>query len=612
MKKTRILIALMLCVVAVFALAACGGDDESSTGSITLAVVDKSLDDAKAAVTDAGCVPVVVSVYDDENEDGAVLAIDEFKAESESGFTTIIVNDLSIKEKVEAQPLVPRIITKDSYESKIYEKISSDEALKKTFDSFYTLKDADEASEREIATMNRAYPATKDMDIYVLDTGISAKEIANIESAIKDNTDYTAEDMFNDYVKVGIVPTPNANLAADVLSADNCEFTETDEGLTIDLYTGEGQNIVVPAEIGGKKVVKLAKGALPQSTLHALTTVDGLLTIDSESCSNAYGLLNVDLSATIMELGLDAFENALFTETDGGFTTFAGEVLISYSGSDAEVTVPDGIRFVGAHSFLENASLTKVTLPEGVQSIGAGAFKLCENVTEFNIPSTTLKICDEAFYRIRHITTLQIPDSVIEIGNFAFYECNDVVDFKLGEGVKKIGDNAFEYLHLITTLDIPESVEYLGNNAFLKCKEIATVTGGEGLKFAGAGVFDEVKWYLELKDSFCYLTNGILIKHMDKDTVDIVLPDDVTCISGTFNGGKKPKTVVINDGCVYISKNAFTDMNRLTDVTIPESVTFIDPGAFDKGNQGLTLHCPAGSAAETFAKENHLRYDNNI
>ena len=608
MKKTRILIALMLCVAAVFALASCGG----SGNSIKLTAAGMTLEEAEAKITDAGLVPAVVSVYDEKSEDGAVLSIGEFKAESEDGFVTVIVNDLSIKEQVEAQPLVPRIIPKDSYEKKIYSKISSDETLKKTFDSFYTLKDADEASERELETMNRAYPATKTMDIYVLDTGVSAKEITSIETSIKEKTDYSATDMFNDYVTVGIVPTPNANLAHQVLSAENCELEEVEGGVKVVLYNGESQNIAVPAEIDGKAVVALAEGALPQATLHALTTVDGLETIEAEACSNAYGLLNVELSSTVMELGLDAFENALFTETDGGFTTFAGEILLSYAGEDAEVTVPDGIRFVGAESFIENAALTKVTLPEGVQSIGAAAFKLCENVTEFNIPSTTLKICDEAFYRIRHITSLIIPDSVVEIGNYAFYECNDVTEFKLGESVKKIGDNAFEYLHLITELDIPESVEYLGNNAFLKCKLITSVTGGEGLKFAGAGVFEEVQWLIDLKENYNYLSNGILLKFVDSEATDVVLPADVTCIAGTFTGSKKIKTVKINEGCLYISAEAFTDMNRLTDVTIPASVTSIDANAFDKGNQALTLHCPAGSAAEAFAKENHLKYDNNV
>ena len=70
--------------------------------------------------------------------------------------------------------------------------------------------------------------------------------------------------------------------------------------------------------------------------------------------------------------------------------------------------------------------------------------------------------------------------------------------------------------------------------------------------------------------------------------------------------------VVINDGCTTITKNSFTDCAKLTDVTIPASVTYIDDAAFDKNNSNLTFHVEAGSAAEQFAKDNHLKYDNNI
>ncbi|MBR6513772.1 MAG: leucine-rich repeat protein [Clostridia bacterium] len=608
MKKTRILIALMLCAAALFVLASCGGGSTKAT--IDLTKVDMSLEDACAKVTEAGCTPVVVSVYDEKNEDGAVLSIGAFSASDESGFVTVIVNDLSIKETVEAQPLAPRMLTKDSYEKKIFSKISSDESLKKTFESFYTLKDADAASEREIEVMNRSYPVTKTQDIYVLDTGVSAKEIATIAGYIADMTDYSATDMFNDYVAVGIVPTPEAGLKAEVLSADNCEFEEVDGGIKITLYKGEGQNIVVPAEIDGKAVVSVADGAIPQSNLHAFTTVSGLKYIESEACSNAYGLLNVTLSETVMELGKDAFENVLFTETDGSFVTFADDILLSYTGSDAEVTVPDGIRFVGAEAFLENAALTKVTLPEGVQSIGTAAFKLCENVTEYNIPSTTLKVCDEAFYRIRHVTVLNIPDSVIEIGNYAFYENNDIVEFSLGQNVKKIGDNAFEYLHLVTALDIPASVEYLGNGAFLKCKEIATVTGGTGLTFVGADVFGEVKWFVDLAEDYNFLADSILVK-CNLNEPEMTVPAKTKCISGAFNGKKKLTKLVINDGCTTIAMNSFTDCAKLIDVVIPASVTYIDAGAFEKSNS-ITFHVEAGSVAEQFCKDNHYKYDNNI
>ncbi|MBR4881409.1 MAG: hypothetical protein IKU19_05710, partial [Clostridia bacterium] len=180
MKKTRILVALVLCVLAVFALASCGG----SKSSFNMTKVDMSLEDACAKVTEAGCTPVVVNVYDEKNEDGAVLSVGEFTGKADNGFVTVCVNDLSIKDKVMAQPVAPRMLTKDSYEKAIYAKISTDESLKKTFDALYTLKDADSASEREVAVMHRSYPVTKTQDVYVLDTGVSAKEISTIAGYI--------------------------------------------------------------------------------------------------------------------------------------------------------------------------------------------------------------------------------------------------------------------------------------------------------------------------------------------------------------------------------------------------------------------------------------------
>lgn len=44
------------------------------------------------------------------------------------------------------------------------------------------------------------------------------------------------------------------------------------------------------------------------------------------------------------------------------------------------------------------------------------------------------------------------------------------------------------------------------------------------------------------------------------------------------------------------------------DVTIPESVTEIEDFAFD-GCKKLTIHAPAGSAAEQYAKENGIRFE---
>ena len=151
----------------------------------------------------------------------------------------------------------------------------------------------------------------------------------------------------------------------------------------------------------------------------------------------------------------------------------------------------------------------------------------------------------------------------------------------------------------------------MGNGAFLKCKEIATVTGGDGLKFVGTEAFGEVKWFVELTEDYNYLADGILVK-CNLNEPEITVPAEVKCISGAFNAKKKMKKVVINDGCTAITKNSFTDCTKLTDVTIPASVTYIDASAFDKNNSLLTFHVEAGSAAEQYVKDNHLKYDNEI
>ncbi len=606
MKNTKRFFAFILCLSMLLCLVACGG--KGNKDAIEMTVLDMTLEDAKAEAAAAGCTPVVISVYDEANEDGAVLSAGEFMADTESGYVTIAVNDLSLKDQVEALHLVPRIIPKSSYEKNIYNKLPDD--VKSTFDAYYTLKDKDAASEKEIDTLVNVYPQTESTAIYILDTGVREKDLVTLEGYITENTEYSAEDMFNDYKEVGIVATPSTLLNAEVLNADNCTFEEVDGGIAITLYSGKSQNVVVPAEIDGKAVVALLDGAIPQSTIHALTTESNLTLIDEKAVSSAYGLTNIILADTITDLKYNAFSNALFTTSENDFTVLNGDILLSYTGSEAEVTIPDGIKFVGAQSFIENTAITSVTLPEGVQSIGDSAFKMCANLVNFNIPETTLKVCDSAFYQVRNAADIVIPASVTEIGNYAFFECNNAATITLGENIKKIGDEAFVYCMLATDVNIPDSVEYIGHGAFQKCQALTNVTGGQNVTYVGANVFDEDPWFLGLKEEFNYFSNGILIKYSGEGG-DVVLPDDVVCISGAFNGNKRTKTIVVNDGCTTITRNTFSDTAQLKEVTIPASVTTIEDKAFD-GGSSILIHCEAGSAAEEYAKANFMQYDNNM
>lgn len=75
-----------------------------------------------------------------------------------------------------------------------------------------------------------------------------------------------------------------------------------------------------------------------------------------------------------------------------------------------------------------------------------------------------------------------------------------------------------------------------------------------------------------------------------------------------FEKCEKLTKVVIPDGVESIGMDAFTKCTALKEVTIPASVECIGWGAFDKDNTSLVIKGYTGSAAESFAKENNIKF----
>ena len=65
--------------------------------------------------------------------------------------------------------------------------------------------------------------------------------------------------------------------------------------------------------------------------------------------------------------------------------------------------------------------------------------------------------------------------------------------------------------------------------------------------------------------------------------------------------------MTISDGATLIGDGAFDSCPALQNVFIPSSVTAIGFGVFF-GCPNITIHAPAGSYAETYAKENNIPF----
>lgn len=108
----------------------------------------------------------------------------------------------------EVTRLVPRMISKERYESMILPYVSQNEFVKLKFEGFYQLKDKDDPSlsEKSLKEMFAKFPITKTMPIYVCTPEITSAELSKLEGWIKQYCpNYTYEDMAQDHEETGYV-----------------------------------------------------------------------------------------------------------------------------------------------------------------------------------------------------------------------------------------------------------------------------------------------------------------------------------------------------------------------------------------------------------------------
>ena len=278
-----------------------------------------------------------------------------------------------------------------------------------------------------------------------------------------------------------------------------------------------------------------------------------------------------------------------------------GVTITSYKGTDIDIVLPEYIgkykvTAIGEYAFSPRAPRLKkeykatrekiqsVSIPESIINIEKCAFSDCKNLADedgfvvirdilynyygsndvLEIPDGITIIEDEALGTLTayNIKSVLFPKNIKSIGENCFRFCLKLTSVTIPAGVTSIGDSAFYHCSNLTSITIPDSVTNISKNAFFNCENLASFTIPNSVTSIGDG-------------AFYYCTS----------LATITLPDSVTSI-GT---------------------SAFRFCKSLTSITIPNSVTKISDYAFD-GCVNLTIHAPAGSYAEQYAKENNIPF----
>lgn len=243
--------------------------------------------------------------------------------------------------------------------------------------------------------------------------------------------------------------------------------------------------------------------------------------------------------------------------------------LQDYRSDIKTVTIGGNVTSVGAHLFEKCTNLTVAVLGSSVTEIGASAFSGCSSLKEVNIPYGVTSIGEYAFSGCKALTEIVLPDSVTSIGNGAFSSCS-----------------------ALTEIAIPSSVTEIGSNAFFSCRNLNTFITRGAVASVGYAAFDECPKLKNVKasslDAWLQLTFEDAAASPARNARTIYVGDELLTDTD----------VVIPDTVTSINPYAFNNFTHFTSVYIPKSVTTIGKYAFSVSNCVNTTVKYAGSEEE--------------
>lgn len=154
---------------------------------------------------------------------------------------------------------------------------------------------------------------------------------------------------------------------------------------------------------------------------NALTNVtfsDGVKTISSAAFFDCTALSEVIIPDSVTYVGVDAFVNTPWYDSQDDGVVYAGRVAYSVKGEleqGASITFKDGTVAVGDY-LCENRPISSVIFPDSVKTIGDSAFRGCTGITELVLPKSVAEIGSEAFCDCTEITAVTLPSTLKYIG----------------------------------------------------------------------------------------------------------------------------------------------------------------------------------------------------
>ena len=205
-------------------------------------------------------------------------------------------------------------------------------------------------------------------------------------------------------------------------------------------------------------------------------------------------------------------------------------------------------------------------------------------------------ISDLTFNNKTRITNIIISSNVTTLGNQVFSGCYSLGSIIIPSSVTSMGYATFFFCSSLTNVSIPLSVTNLGPSTFVYCYSLnktadslayVNVTSGVWVTGRNGNLGATVTIPAAIEDTPVTRIYDNAFNGFDKMT-SISLPDSLTAIDyQAFSGCSGLTNLTIPSSVTSIGDYAFQNCGGLTNLTIPSSVTSIGSSAFS-GCSGLT------------------------
>ena len=389
----------------------------------------------------------------------------------------------------------------------------------------------------------------------------------------------------------------NVTKASGVNLFDGCTALKTVEFKPGDATTTLGGKAFLDCTalekaVIGDNVTKIGSNAFENCTALTTFTIDGanaaLTTVDSRAFKNCTSLKQFVFPSSVTTIGSNAFEGTesltaadFSTISNAKGVTIGSEAYLNSGVSSvtftAEGNTGKSVAEIKINAFRGCANLTSVTVPDAFAKgkLATAVFMGCTSLNTLNwesqlpIPSNMFKGCSA-------LTGVTINDNVTAIGQSAFMDCSSLESITLPSGLTLLGrtsgtpritdrSEVFSGCTSLKSIELPVGITWLGGDLFRNCENLTTVKFNAAVTLFGKGVFaGSPKVTFEIADGVAMTTSGGAL------------------YSGTkllgYGGGSERLTVA--DGTTEILRYAFSDIDTLRTIELPDTVTSIAERAF--------------------------------